>query len=37
MTHSGRANRIYYVIEGSRPWITLSHSLGRDHTMWDSR
>lgn len=35
MTHTGRANGIHYVIQGSGPWITLSHALGCDHTMWD--
>ena len=31
-----RANGIdiHYQVEGSGPWLTLSHSLASDHTMW---
>ncbi len=28
---------IYCEIEGSGPWITLSHSLACDHSMWDAQ
>ena len=26
---------VRYKVEGSGPWVTLSHSLTCDHTMWD--
>lgn len=35
MEHTRRANGLHYVTEGSGPWITLSHALACDHTMWD--
>src|SRR4051812_4098339 len=27
----------HYVVEGEGPWITLSHSLATDLTMWDEQ
>ncbi|MGB4557297.1 MAG: hypothetical protein WBI20_01090, partial [Burkholderiaceae bacterium] len=28
---------LHYTIEGAGPWITLSHSLGCDSSMWDEQ
>ena len=34
-TIDGNGISVRYLVEGSGPWVTLSHSLSCDLTMWD--